>query len=374
MEKDTMPCIETPNHDIKEMHLLKDFSKKEKDHLEEFKITIGIINNSIKIIIKEGINIFNGKFNLNDLQLKDKYFKRFDNIEEAYKEILSTFNDNLYNIILEENNVVLNVEIEINNKKKIIPFLLQKSEIKNEDLIKSLYIIVNNYIKENNGLKEDIKKLNNKVNQMEHKFNSIENKIGRIINYINEKKEKEKISEKKLLNNFENVLGQSKIIENKEQISLIKNWLPYQNKNKINCKLIYDAKRDGDSASTFHSLCDYKGSTLTIISTSDNKKIGGFLSKSFGGNQDYISDNNAFLFSLNYNQKYPSLNQGNNYQDLKFQGPIFGSTSIYIENNFLSSNRNRYCSYTKRYDFGRRNNDKDFYFKVINLEIYQIYE
>ena len=69
----------------------------------------------------------------------------FDTIEEAYKEIISTFNDNLYNIKIEENNLILNIEIEISHKKNIISFILQKSKIKNEDLIKSLYNIANNY-------------------------------------------------------------------------------------------------------------------------------------------------------------------------------------------------------------------------------------
>ena len=191
---------------------------------------------------------------------------------------------------------------------------------------------------------------------------------------MKKKKEKNNEEQKNQLDDFETVLGQSKIVENKEQISLLKNWLPNQNKNNIKFKLIYDARRDGNKASTFHSLCDYKRETLTIISTSDNKKIGGFLYKSFGGNQDFISDNNAFLFSLNYKEKYPSLNQGNNYQDLKDKGPIFGFYSIYIEDNFLSNYHNYYCFYTSRYNFGDRNNDKTFYFKVINLEIYQIYD
>ena len=65
----------------------------------------------------------------------------FDIIEEAYKEILSTFNNNLYNIKIEENNLILNIEIEISHKKNIIPFIFQKSEIKKDDLIKSLYTL-----------------------------------------------------------------------------------------------------------------------------------------------------------------------------------------------------------------------------------------
>lgn len=75
---------------------------------------------------------------------------------------------------------------------------------------------------------------------------------------------------------FENVLNKSKIIENEEQVKMLKEWLPYENKENIKCKLLYDAKRDGDDIPTFHKLCDDKGATLTLIATSDNKKIGGF--------------------------------------------------------------------------------------------------
>ena len=173
---------------------------------------------------------------------------------------------------------------------------------------------------------------------------------------------------------FENILKQSKIIENEEQIKKLKSWLPYLNKDYIKCKLIYDAKRDGDKAKIFHSLCDNKGATLTIISTSDNKKIGGFLSVSFGGNKGYISDKDAFLFSLNYNEKYPSLNKGCNYNDKKNNGPIFGNICIYISDNFLSRKDNYYKPYTCRYDFDKRNKNQNFYFTVLDLEVYQLIE
>ena len=290
----------------------------------------------------------------------------FDTIEEAYKELLPYFNENQYNLKIEENILSLNIEIEHSHKKNIIPFILQKNEIKNDDLIKSLFIIVNNYAKENNGLKIDINNLNNKVNQMEKILNSIENKIDIILSYINDKiKEKDQ---------FEKVLEKSKIINNKNQISLLKKWLPFKNKNDIKCKLIYDAKRDGDQASTFHSLCDNKESTITIISTSDNKKIGGFLSKYFDSYNESISDKDAFLFSLDYSEKYPSLNKGYIYQHQSNKGPIFGRTCIHIDDQFLKSNQNYYNSFTSRYDFGKRSNKTDYYFQVINLEIYQIFE
>ena len=85
-----------------------------------------------------------------------------------------------------------------------------------------------------------------------------------------------------------------------------------------------------------------------------------------------ITDKNAFLFSLNYNEQYPSLNKGKNYDDQKDKGPVFGSYCINIEDNFMSNGKNYYCPCAWRYDFGRRKSTTNSCFKVLDLEIYQI--
>ena len=40
--------------------------------------------------------------------------------------------------------------------------------------------------------------------------------------------------------------------------------------------------RDGNQCSQYHNLCDNKDNLLTIIQTDQNKKFGGFASKSWG--------------------------------------------------------------------------------------------
>ena len=232
--------------------------------------------------------------------------------------------------------------------------------------------LINNCINIENNINyiTDIKKNMKKYCSMDLKieFNCEDRKILNIIKNFG------KIVQGSNLENesFENVLKNSKIIENEEQIKLLKEWLPYTNKDKIKCKLVYDAKRDGDDVGTYHSLCDNKGATLTIISTNNNIKIGGFLSQSFGGNKGVINDDNAFLFSLNYNEKYPSLKQGYHYQDQKDKGPRFGNTCIYICDKFLTDKNSFYNPYTSRYDFGQRNINKRIGFTVLELEVYQI--
>ena len=283
--------------------------------------------------------------------------------------------DNIFNKLYFNENLIkksekLTNQIKISlNKGKLID-----NEWNDNSKLNSIIhgcINIENNIKDINEINDKIKKSNFLVTETKfisedeiNKFLEMIKNFGKII--CKNKNDYE--------DSFENILKQSKIIENEEQIKNLKSWLPYLNKDYIKCKLIYDAKRDGDKAKIFHSLCDNKGATLTIISTSDNKKIGGFLSVSFGGNKGYISDKDSFLFSLNYNEKYPSLNQGNNYDDRENNGPIFGCVCIYITDCFLSNNKNYYCPYTCRYGFGKRNNINKFNFTVLDLEVYQISE
>ena len=129
---------------------------------------------------------------------------------------------------------------------------------------------------------------------------------------------------------------------------------------------------------TYHSLTKYKKNTLTIIFTSDNKKIGGYLSKTLSSNSNNIADEKAFLFSLNRNEKYKPISQFNYtfIRDYR-EGPIFGDVNhynIYITDNFLNSCKNYYSYSSRGFDFKKIKDKEKHYFKVIDLEIFQIFE
>ncbi|XP_015756507.1 PREDICTED: hemicentin-2-like isoform X2 [Acropora digitifera] len=116
------------------------------------------------------------------------------------------------------------------------------------------------------------------------------------------------------------------------------------------------AKSDGWAASTFHSNCDGKGPTVTII------QVGSYI---FGGYTDvswsspsscgYASSSKSFLYSLyNINGFSPvKLQIKSRWQNRAIYrcsgyGPTFGNgQDIYISNN-AASNRNSYtyCGYT----------------------------
>ena len=311
---------------------------------EEIKILLEIINDSIKIKIKYQSDTFSSVYNLKDLQEKNNYFLIYNNIEDPFNEICESINKDKYNIQKEENNIILNIDIIHENKKNIILFILDKNNITNEDKIKSLYLLAYKKVKENNELKE---KLTNKV---ERKSSTI----------------------------FDEIIDKSKIINDLNQVGFLKDWLPFKNKSILKCKLIYDSKIDGDNCKTFHSLCDGKKGTLTLISTDNNKKIVAFIYAPLPRKESFIIyDKKAFLFSLNYNEIYKSLRE-NNYWNIYSEGPHFGGKldkyNISIKDNFLSSHDNYYYCTGENYDFGKRKGYGKHYFRVTDLEVFQIYE
>ena len=331
----------------------KGFTKAYGDE-GNIKIIIGIMDKHIKVIAKDELDVYKGQIDLYTLQEKDRYFKMYDQIEDAYEDILTSFSKDKYELIKEENHLVINIDIEVNFKKSVISLILEKKEIKPEDLTKSMFKMVCRFIKENNGLKDEIIFLKEKINNMEEKINFM-------YEYI---KNKEGYSDR--------VLQKCKLI-NEKQIEIIQNWI--SPKKYFKCKLLYDAKENGDKVSTYHSLCDNKGATLTIFSTNDNLILGGYLSVSFNENSGWIHDENAFLFSINPNEKYPSLDATYSFYGGKDRGPTFGGYNIEIFDNFLNNDKNKYNMNRVTFDFNKKHkNSKDHYFKVNDLQVYQVYD
>jgi hypothetical protein len=85
--------------------------------------------------------------------------------------------------------------------------------------------------------------------------------------------------------------------------------------------LLYRASRDGFTASAFHSKCDGKANTVTIIKTNSNYVFGGYTAAKWGANNDYTQvDSSAFLFSLRRN----GTSNNHKFQIIKAESAIFG--------------------------------------------------
>ncbi|XP_062575296.1 interferon-induced protein 44-like [Saccostrea cucullata] len=113
--------------------------------------------------------------------------------------------------------------------------------------------------------------------------------------------------------------------------------------------LLYKMSRDGCNPWTFHTKCDCKGPTITVMYNGNNTVYGGYTSQNWNSSSNgyFAWDQRAFLFKLRYNgksvaKKYPikadkcgyAIYCRNNY------GPSFGESHDlpYFEKDISASN------------------------------------
>lgn len=111
------------------------------------------------------------------------------------------------------------------------------------------------------------------------------------------------------------------------QRQLVEQWIGLSN---YNWQLCWKGTYHGFSSYTFHSNCDYKGPTVTVVNTTLGYKFGGYTSQSWIKNAGWQFDSSAFLFSLNntYNTllRFTTLTSNvNTIQSQTNAGPRFGS-------------------------------------------------
>jgi hypothetical protein len=164
-------------------------------------------------------------------------------------------------------------------------------------------------------------------------------------------------------------------LTNEESVSLVE--LTKTSKGN----LLYRATRDGFTGKAFHSKCDGKGNTITIIKNDLNYVFGGYASSAWNSSGNYINDPNAFLFSLrragvSLKDKFTvklaqyALFGGSSY------GPAFGD-DIHTCNQSNTNTRSR-CDFGGSYNFRYNGNAQDFlagnydYWTTTEIEVYQI--
>ena len=93
--------------------------------------------------------------------------------------------------------------------------------------------------------------------------------------------------------------------------------------------LLYKISRDGCNATTFHTNCNNKGATVTVLYNSNGSVYGGYTSLSWKNIGNYAIDQKAFLFRLYQNGtfkpvQFPSIGGTNAMYDRADYGPTFG--------------------------------------------------
>jgi hypothetical protein len=111
--------------------------------------------------------------------------------------------------------------------------------------------------------------------------------------------------------------------------------------------LLYRGSRDGFNASSFHTRCDGKGQTLTVVKAQGRANIfGGFNPDSWSVSGSYGTDRRAWLFSLvnSYNKPVRLEPTGSSmgYNSSGY-GPTWGGGhDLHVNNNMKSTSN--YCA------------------------------
>ena len=92
-------------------------------------------------------------------------------------------------------------------------------------------------------------------------------------------------------------LPDSNIINNNGHWEILHDWLK-EDGSDGEFSLLYRGTRDGLSGPAFHSKCNDKGCTLTIIETTDRKVIGGYSNAPWSSSGNWTAANKSFLFAL----------------------------------------------------------------------------
>ena len=326
-------------------------------------------------------NIYEAKFDHEELIAIDKFFGLYDKIEDIVREMDNLFTKNCISISMDmAHSVIFEIQISINNKPRLIRLKLTKRGNEQTEALNNLCNLVNQQTKkldllqqENLLLKEKVGKLNEKLDNLKNnpellvggdsqfkqaKVKGGANKKGGKPNQTEEINEnenedeanptKENKPQKKIDNNvfsIDRIKSESLIIRDMKDLDFIikKINLMYVEHDKKfqNMNLIYSASEDGDACTIFHSMCDGISPLLIFIKTNRGIRFGGFTSVPYECTTTYKGkvDDMAFIFSLDKKKVYEVEKGAKAICCYKNYGPVFYGyeyCNIYLIGNFLN--------------------------------------
>ena len=162
-----------------------------------------------------------------------------------------------------------------------------------------------------------------------------------------------------------------KLILKEEEYKLINDFIEPNKHMKL--KLLYSTAVADFNSMTFHRLCNGKGLTLTVVKASNGRRFGWYTSVSWKCLQQYVQDDNAFLFSLDSKKCFKKKVKLSSIYDHTDYGPTFGeghdlhiSSGCKNQNSSYCNAPNTYSEATIKDLSGEKN------FGVDNYEVYSV--
>ena len=256
----------------------------------------------------------------------NKYFKIFDTLDELGNELINLINENSFNFSYKSNEIMsLNLRICLKTIN-IVTINLEKCEIKHKEKINKLIDLFND-IKRNLEIKDEkISELENKIslinsyndnfkknileelNKKDQKIKRLEQDLYELKNIVNnlreeKTKKKEKTSNICSINIFENILKNSSIFQDSDEILFLLNNIP---NSQYNIKLLYNSKNEKEDEEKLLNSYTDKTDIIILVKTDKLRRFGGYVHESFKKEKFKQCDKNAFLFNLNKKTIYKS--------------------------------------------------------------------
>ena len=273
------------------------------------------------------IFFFEKRMTSDELKIFDKLFRMCDNLEEAYSNMITIFN-NEKNCVKGINDSKLFITISVLNldgsfrekNLELLKKMTNKEQVAENLYQKYLELKVNN-IKLEQELK-NTKEENEKIKENFQNFkNEITQEISELKNRIKNLESKSSMLKSKIFKKKEDL---DFLIERLKKVDLNDNVIKEENENiSITLNLLYRASRDGDESKQFHSKCDNFKNTLVVVKTKKGLRFEGFTSETCNGNGIDKKDKNAFCFSIDKKKIYNSIQDKNAIFACPDFGPAF---------------------------------------------------
>ena len=258
-------------------------------------------------------------FMLNEFNQYVENYKKYDNIDTVQNELMSSLmNGNIQISQFDNNNLLINILLnntfKLSFKAFIVHEILESNKIliktreqmKQTDMIKNRSDFLSNNLQKceevnkNNDIKlQNLKDLTTKLFQLFNNRKPIQMPMPNLNNYPSEEIMLTKTKEERY-----RILGiKSDIVHTLKELFYISRWLSCEKVTKLD--LLYKGPSVNFDAANFHLNNDNIVPCLILVEATNGARFGGFTNKTWKGENEYKLDQTAFLFSLDFLEKYP---------------------------------------------------------------------
>ena len=249
-------------------------------------------------------------------------YKKFENIEDIQQELISNIKKGCIQINqLDESTklvkIILNNSFQLSIKLNKVHIIFESNDIER---------ISKQQVEEINFTKNMISKISSNLQKCEEdnknndvNLNNLKNKASKLYDIFYQFKKNQKSQIPKQINNQGpseevmltltkeeryRILGiKSDIVHTLQELFYLSRCLSQEKATKLD--LLFKGPYQNFSAIIYHSSLDNIVPCLILVETDKGARFGGLTNQTWKGENIYKKDPTAFLFSLNYLEKYP---------------------------------------------------------------------